>query len=103
MAVLLDYTQTIFSAIRAKHDYCVLADGHEISLNPKVNIFLAYNPAVPDFSLPSEVKAMFRQVSLTKPELGVLLKLKCAAMGFRAPHVLATRLRIICDLARQQL
>lgn len=53
--------------------------------------------------LPIEVRALFRTVSLVKPDFGLILKAKCASMGFRAPTVLGARLKAVSELAKDQL
>ena len=70
-----------------------------------MNFFVTYNPstAPPGFQLPSEMRAMFRVVSLVRPDTTQILKAKCSSLGFKAPGVLATRLKIISDLAKDEL
>ena len=40
---------------------------------------------------------------MSKPDLGVILKVNCSALGLRYPKVLADRLRNVLDLSHQQI
>ena len=57
----------------------------------------------PGVVLPIDVRSLFRMVSLVKPDFSLILKAKCAAMGFRAPAVLGARLKALTELARDEL
>lgn len=57
----------------------------------------------PTGSLPNDVRALFRTVSVVRPDFGLILKAKCAAMGFRAPSVLGARLKALTELTKDQL
>lgn len=54
-------------------------------------------------TLPSEIKSLFRQVSFLRPDLLVMLKAKCLALQFKAPSLLALRLKIVADLMKDQV
>jgi len=69
-----------------------------------MSVFLTHNPDVqPISSLPPELRAQFRQVSLLRPELSLMLKAKCSSLGFKSPSVLAMRLKLVAELAKDQL
>ncbi|XP_064629693.1 uncharacterized protein LOC135488785 isoform X2 [Lineus longissimus] len=105
ISVLMDHAQAIFSAVRASLDYCFIGDGQEIAVNPNISLYMTVNPttAPGHFQLPSEIKSLFRTVSLAKPDYAIILKLKCSALGFKAPNVLGTRMKIVHELAKDQL
>ena len=56
-----------------------------------------------DYQLPQDLRANFRQVSLVRPDYCLVLKAKCSAYGLKAPTVLSQRLKLVTELARDQL
>jgi len=69
-----------------------------------VMMFATYNPNVHNpYPLPTDIRSLFRQVSLIKPDLAMVLKAKCSNSGFKSPQILATRLNVIQQLAKDQL
>lgn len=77
----------------------------QISIKKTFAVHMTYNKetAPPCCSLPIDVRSLFRMVSLVKPDFSLILKAKCAAMGFRAPAVLGARLKALTELARDEL
>lgn len=76
----------------------------QISVKKTCAVFLTYNPqALPTFELPQDIKATFRQVSLARPDFGLVIKAKCSALGLKAPAVLSLRLRLVAELTKDQL
>lgn len=77
----------------------------QISIKKTFAVHMTYNKetAPPGCSLPIDVRSLFRMVSLVKPDFSLILKAKCAAMGFRAPAVLGARLKALTELARDEL
>ena len=76
----------------------------QIPVKKDVSIFLTQTPSsLPTGSLPPELKAQFRQVTLSQPDLGLMLKGRCSSLGLKAPPVLAMRLKLVTELARDQL
>lgn len=53
--------------------------------------------------LSNDVRLLFRSISLVKPDMGMIMRAKCAAMGFKAPVVLGSRLKLLAELAKDQL
>jgi dynein heavy chain len=75
-----------------------------VSVNPESGIFLTYQPSRTFPSeVPVDVRAMFRQVALLPPDLALVLKAKCAALQFKSPTMLALRLKLVAELAKDQL
>lgn len=65
---------------------------------------MTLNPYAPtQLELPNDMRALFRVVTLIKPDHSVLLKAKCAASGIKAPVILGTRLAMVRDLATELL
>lgn len=50
-----------------------------------------------------DLSSRFRQVTLIKPDTGLILKGKCSAFGFKAPAVLALRLKLVSDAVKDIL
>ncbi|GFN75495.1 dynein beta chain, ciliary [Plakobranchus ocellatus] len=104
LSVLLDHVQSIFQAMRARQSYMYLVDGTEIPLKRSVGLFMSMDMStLPSSSLPSDITESFRTMSLVKPDVGMILRAKCCSMGFRAPVVLANRLKLLAELCRDQL
>ncbi|XP_052708586.1 uncharacterized protein LOC128183562 isoform X10 [Crassostrea angulata] len=105
MSTLLDQMTAVITALRSRHPYATLSDGQEISIKKTFAVHMTYNKetAPPGCSLPIDVRSLFRMVSLVKPDFSLILKAKCAAMGFRAPAVLGARLKALTELARDEL
>ena len=74
-------------------------------IKPTVGLFMTINPTAtpPHCFLPNELRSSFRTVSLIRPDIGQILKAKCSALGFRAPGILANRLKVLSELVKDQL
>lgn len=77
----------------------------QVCVKRAFSMHMTVNPAAspPNHDLPSDLKAYFRTVSLVKPDIGLILKAKCGSMSFKAPAVLGARLKVLAELARDQL
>ncbi|XP_035829673.1 dynein heavy chain 5, axonemal isoform X2 [Aplysia californica] len=104
LSVLLDHVQSIFLALRARQSYMYLVDGTEIPLRRSVGLFMSMDTSnYPKSKMPSDILESFRTISMVKPDIGMILKAKCSSMGFRAPIVLANRLKLLSELVKDQL
>ncbi|XP_055954873.1 dynein axonemal heavy chain 8-like [Patella vulgata] len=105
IAVLMDCSYKILQALRSASLSIILTDGQEIGIKNSVGMFMTLNPsATPPFcSMPNEIRSCYRTISLIKPDIGQILKAKCSAMGFRAPGILASRLKVLSELVKDQL
>ncbi|XP_062571168.1 dynein axonemal heavy chain 3-like, partial [Saccostrea cucullata] len=76
-----------------------------VSIRKTFAVHMTYNKEAtpPGCNLPIDVRSLFRMVSLVKPDFSLILKAKCAAMGFRAPTVLGARLKALAQLAKDEL
>lgn len=74
-------------------------------MKKNVGLFMTTDPKhnVPTGTFPNDIAGSFRTISLIKPDLGQILKAKCSALGFRAPLVLALRLKVLSELVKDQL
>ena len=94
----------IYNALRTHQDSCSFIDGHEISIEASTAMFLTHNPSkLTPHPIPNELRVIFRQVYFPKPDLGLILKAKCSNMGFKAPSILATRLKLVAELTKDLL
>ena len=67
-------------------------------------MFMTLNPSrYYGTPIPNELRVIFRQVHMTKPDKGLILKAKCSHLGLKAPNVLATRLKLVAELSRDLL
>lgn len=65
---------------------------------------MTLNPYAPTkLELSNDTRALFRVVTLLKPDYNVLMKAKCAAAGLKAPVILGTRLAMVRDVATNLL
>ena len=71
-----------------------------VSVHVTVNLF---NQSTAFADISNDLKQLFRTVSLVKPDLGIIMRAKCASLGFKAPVVLGSRLKILQELAKDQL
>ena len=54
-------------------------------------------------AMSNDIRQLFRNVALVKPDVGMIMRAKCASFGFKAPIVLGSRLKVLAELARDQL
>ncbi|KAK3577475.1 hypothetical protein CHS0354_032326 [Potamilus streckersoni] len=105
MSVLINHVESILIALKTKQTCTFLWDGVEVNLKRTVAMHMTVSPstAPPSFIMSHDVRSLFRNVSLVKPDLSIILKDKCASLGFRTPQVLAARLKVLMELAKDQL
>lgn len=53
--------------------------------------------------LANDIRLLFRPVSVVKPDMGIIMRAKASALGFKAPLVLGSRLKVLSELAKDQL
>lgn len=53
--------------------------------------------------LPPEVRALFRTFAMLTPDVALVLRAHCAGQGFKSHKVIADRLKLVSDIAAQQL
>ena len=92
--------QFVNQSINCPYDFML-----QILVNKDTAVFVTTNPSrMPGgYEVPCDVKALFRHVSLVRPDVALVLKAKCSALGLKAPSVLSARLKIIMDLAKDEL
>ncbi|XP_052089132.1 uncharacterized protein LOC127725852 isoform X10 [Mytilus californianus] len=105
MSIVLDFVTSVLSALKSRHSYASLSNGQEINLKKGLALHMTSNASVrhPSCRMPNYVSAIFRTVSLVKPDYCLVLKAKCASHGFKVPNILGVRLKTLSDLTINQL
>ncbi|XP_051780690.1 uncharacterized protein LOC114649411 [Erpetoichthys calabaricus] len=75
----------------------------KIVLNQNFSLFLTARSKTDYKSLPSDILALFRTVSITLPGYSLILKAHLTALGFKSPKMLSHRLQLVTDLIKHQL
>ena len=89
-------------------NFCIIITDifFQIPLRRGVGLFMTSDPSHCEYdsrSMINDIMESFRTISLSKPDLGQILKAKCSALGFRAGNVLALRLKVMTELVKDQL
>ncbi|XP_071504103.1 dynein axonemal heavy chain 5-like [Diadema antillarum] len=104
VAMVLDHVHAVISALQAKKKHAVLGDGEEITLGGNIALFITVNnESGMHRGIPTDIKLLFRTVSLVVPDMSLILKARCAAYGFRSPKILADRLKMVVQQCKDQL
>ncbi|XP_053136194.1 dynein axonemal heavy chain 10 [Hemicordylus capensis] len=79
-------------------------EGQEISLDPRMGIFITMNPGYAGRTeLPESVKALFRPVVVIVPDLQQICEIMLFSEGFLLAKTLAKKMTVLYKLAREQL
>ena len=83
-------------------------DGEASSSNvpdPQPQHYLSTTPVTSQLlsQTASDLQALFRQVSLTKPDPSMVVNTKCSALQLKSPSVLALGLKLVAELAKDQM
>ncbi|XP_019604311.2 dynein axonemal heavy chain 10 [Rhinolophus sinicus] len=79
-------------------------EGQEISLDPRMGIFITMNPGYAGRTeLPESVKALFRPVVVIVPDLQQICEIMLFSEGFLWAKTLAKKMTVLYKLAREQL
>ena len=54
-------------------------------------------------SMLQDIHSQFREIGLIRPETSMILSASCSRLGLKAPTVLATKLKQVVELVRDQL
>ncbi|XP_055846772.1 dynein axonemal heavy chain 10 isoform X2 [Episyrphus balteatus] len=103
LSVISTQIQTIRSGLQKKLKLFMF-EGVEISLDPKVGVFVTMNPGYAGRTeLPESVKALFRPVTCIKPDLELICLISLFSDGFLTSKVLAKKMTVLYKLAQEQL
>ncbi|RDD45872.1 Dynein heavy chain 5, axonemal [Trichoplax sp. H2] len=103
ISVLSHHLQIIMNALRTKEIFCTMPGGIEITINRKVAFFMTYDTSYGnqgDHLLPSDIRTLFRPIALTAPDVGLILRAYCTSKGFKAPRVLADRIKLLLSISK---
>uniref|UniRef100_A0A673VC35 Dynein axonemal heavy chain 10 n=1 Tax=Suricata suricatta TaxID=37032 RepID=A0A673VC35_SURSU len=103
LSVISSQIQTIRSALM--HQLTTFQfEGHEISLDSRMGIFITMNPGYAGRTeLPESVKALFRPVVVIVPDLQQICEIMLFSEGFLCAKTLAKKMTVLYKLAREQL
>ncbi|XP_044146080.1 dynein axonemal heavy chain 5-like isoform X2 [Bufo gargarizans] len=102
VSVFMHSTRSLYDSIQAKLPKIVIEDGSQIEVQSRCSVFLTVSKSG-FHSLPKDILAVFRAVSLVLPDHTIILKAKLTSLGFKGPKALATRLQLTSELLKEQL
>ncbi|XP_077418136.1 dynein axonemal heavy chain 10-like isoform X1 [Vanacampus margaritifer] len=103
LSVISSQIQTIRNAL-ILHLKIFNFEGHEITLDNRIGIFITMNPGYAGRTeLPESVKALFRPVVVIVPDLQQICEIMLFSEGFLMAKVLAKKMTVLYKLAREQL
>ncbi|KAG8444848.1 hypothetical protein GDO86_009850 [Hymenochirus boettgeri] len=110
VSVLMNGAQAMYDSIKARLPKITLQDGCKASMlsyfimaDQHCSLFLNVSSKPGFQSVPSDVQALFRAVSLVAPDNSVILKARLTSLGFKSPKALATRIQLVSELVKEQL
>lgn len=78
--------------------------GRDVKLNPYMGIFITMNPDYAGRSqLPDNLKQLFRQVAMTKPDKDMIARVMLYSQGFLTSDKLSGKMVSLFDLCLNQL
>jgi len=103
LSVVSSQVQTIRNAL-IRHLSRFQFEGVEISLDPRMGIFITMNPGYAGRTeLPESVKALFRPVVVIVPDLQQICEIILFCEGFLTAKVLAKKMTVLYKLSKEQL
>ncbi|KAG9493712.1 hypothetical protein GDO78_001536 [Eleutherodactylus coqui] len=102
VSVFIHSTRSLYDSIQAKLPQITLQNGSQSEVQLGCSLFLTISKSGFQ-SLPKDILAMFRAVSLVFPDHTIILKAKLTSLGFKSPKALATRLQLTSELLKEQL
>lgn len=78
--------------------------GRDVKLNQSMGIFITMNPNYAGRSqLPDNLKQLFRQVAMTKPDKNMIARVMLYSQGFKTSDKLSGKIVSLFDLCLNQL
>ncbi|KAM4694307.1 uncharacterized protein O3C94_004765 [Discoglossus pictus] len=103
VSVFMHGAQALYDSMKTKLPKITLQDDYTFVTDRNCNLFLTGCWMSGSQGLPSNVRALFRTISLVVPDHTALLKAKLTSLGFKSPKALATRLQLTAELLKEQL
>ncbi|KAM4771050.1 dynein axonemal heavy chain 5-like [Rhinophrynus dorsalis] len=103
VSVFMNGVQTFYDSLKSELSKVSMQDGCKILPEINCGLFLTVSWSEGFKTLPNDVQALFRTISLVVPDPTVLLKARLSSLGFKSPKILATRLHLISELVKEQL
>jgi len=98
--------QIIQGAIKGREPQCEV-NGTQTSVDPNAGIFVTLNPAGKGYGgrskLPDNLKALFRAISMAKPDNDLISEVMMYSEGFKHAKALSVKLVAIFTLSKQLL
>ncbi|XP_075255403.1 dynein axonemal heavy chain 5-like isoform X4 [Convolutriloba macropyga] len=73
-----------------------LSNGSKVHVSPSMFIMCTSTKFL--IELPPELGERFRNVAISMPDIGIIIRTTASSLGFRHPKLLADRIKIICEL-----
>ncbi|CAF1326895.1 unnamed protein product [Adineta steineri] len=110
LSPLAEYITVIFDALRGNSSAAtIISENKEISIQSSVGIMATRNPYAinPDnhhrTTLPSEIRSRFRIVSIVKPEIDQIFRVKCFELNLKNPVNIAEKISLLYETVRLYL
>ena len=104
LSVVSAQLQAIQGGLKSGRKSVDIGLGMEIRLDPKIGIFVTMNPGYAGRTeLPDNLKALFRPVTMIKPDLLQICEIMLFSEGFETAKVLAKKMTTLYSLAQGQL
>jgi len=108
LRVLINHIQAVIQALRLSSEtFQVPGDNEKHNIKSGFATFLIGErdelATSPISRVSSEIRALFREVSIIRSDSEVSFKLKCSRLGFKSPGLLGLKLKMLRGLLRDQL
>ncbi|CAF3476774.1 unnamed protein product [Rotaria socialis] len=110
LSPLAEYITLISDALRANNaSATIISESKEIPIRVSVGIIATRNPFAVNSNhdnhsiLLSEIRSRFRIVSIVKPEVDQIFRIKCFEYNFKNPNVIAEKISLLYEIIRLYL
>ncbi|CAF1032650.1 unnamed protein product [Adineta ricciae] len=110
LSSLAEYVTVVCDSLRANNPSAtIISENREIAIQPSIGIMATRNPYALDpnndhrMVLSSEIRSRFRIVSLVKPELDQIFRIKCFEHNLKNPNNIAEKISLLYESIRLYL
>ncbi|UJR24993.1 hypothetical protein I4U23_006354 [Adineta vaga] len=110
ISTLAEHITTVCDALRANNSSAtIISENREITILPSVGILATRNPFAIDpnndhrIILSLDIRSRFRMVSLVKPEIDQIFRIKCFEHNLKNPNNIAEKLSLLYETIRLYL